>query len=436
LNDLRFKQCLVGAFLMCVLSTSEARGQQTAPAELEALKKMMQEVLSQNEELRKRVRDLEEAVKARSQPPTGGPQGVVGAVPKAPTEPAGAPAEPAAPVETAALPGPVKTLREKIQLGGALEVEAVWRKEFNRTKSSELALTTAEFDFEADVVDWAKAELSLQWDSAADKITLNEGLITFAKPSLVPVYLKTGRGVVPFGTSTGTTVAARFEESLTITGPLTIEIFEAKEDYALLGVKSHGFHGGIYLYNGTTDNRKRGKHLEHWGVTAGYEMKTDLLTFDIGVDWIDSVFDTDGLTAAFPELQTRPNRGYIPGFSVHGRLGIFGFSLIAEYDGATKQVHFTRARRDVKVMPEAWQVEIGYMTKVFGVRPFAAFNYSATAGMQGGFPERRLLGTVGTWVTDNIRVALEYANDRDYPRIQGGTGADSDAWTLRLTYEW
>jgi hypothetical protein len=56
--------------------------------------------------------------------------------------------------------------------------------------------------------------------------------------------------------------------------------------------------------------------------------------------------------------------------------------------------------------------------------------------MQGGFPERRLLGTLGTWVTDNIRLAAEYANDRDYPRIQGGTGADSDTWTLRLTYEW
>jgi len=428
MNDWRFKGSLVAASLICVLSSSAARAQQTVPQDLEALKKTMQEVLKQNEELRKRVRDLEEAVKARSQPPAEGP--VVGEVPKTPAEPG------AAPVEPGALPGPVKTAREKIQLGGALEVEAVSRKEFNRVKSSDIALTTAEFDFEADVVDWAKAELALQWDSAADKITVNEGLITFAKPSLVPVYLKTGRGIVPFGTSTGTTVAARFEESLTITGPLTIEIFEAKEDYALLGVRSHGFSGGIYLYNGTTDNRARGKHLEHWGATLGYEMKTDLLTFDIGVDWMDSIFDTDGLTTAFPELQTRPHRGYIPGFSAHGRLGMFGFSLITEYDGATKQVHFTRSRRDVKVMPEAWQVEIGYMTKVFGVRPFAAFNYSATAGMQGAFPQRRLLGTLGTFVTDNIRVALEYANDRDYSRIQGGTDADSNTWTLRLTYEW
>ena len=47
-----------------------------------------------------------------------------------------------------------------------------------------------------------------------------------------------------------------------------------------------------------------------------------------------------------------------------------------------------------------------------------------------------LLGTVGTFVTDNIRVALEYNNEQDYPRIQGGTGREAEAWTLRLTYEW
>ena len=165
-------------------------------------------------------------------------------------------------------------------------------------------------------------------------------------------------------------------------------------------------------------------------------MKTDLLSFDVGVDWIDSVFDTDGLTAAFAELQTRPKRAYTPGISVHGRLGMAGFSLIAEYDGAMNRVHFTRSRRDVSTMPEAWQVELGYMTKLFGLRPYGAFNYSATAGLQGGFPQRRLLGTVGSWLSDNIRLALEYANEQDYPKIQGGTGRDSDAWILRLTYEW
>ena len=105
--------------------------------------------------------------------------------------------------------GTVEREGSQIQLGGAIEMEAGSRRSFRSVRSSDLALGTAEFDFEADVIDWGKAELSLQWESVGDKITVGEALITFAKPSKLPVYLKTGRGVVPFGISTGTTVAAK-----------------------------------------------------------------------------------------------------------------------------------------------------------------------------------------------------------------------------------
>ncbi len=427
----RFRRSLSAASMFCLLAAATAHAQQTSPGELDALKKMVEEVLSQNEELKRRVRELEEAMAKRGPAPAEAPKEAV----EAPKEAVEAPKD-AVPPAAEPPGGVLKAAREKIQLGGALEVEYVSRREFNRLRTQEIALTTAEFDFEADVVDWAKAELSLQWDSVADKITLNEGLITFAKPSLVPVYGKTGRGVVPFGISTGTSVAARLEESLTITGPLTTEVFEAKEDYALVGVKWHGLNGSVYAYNGTTDNAKRGTRLEHWGASAAYGMKTDLLSFDLGVGWIDSVFDTDGLTAAFPEMQKRPNRPYIPGISAYAKFGMFGFSLIGEYDGATRTVHFTRTKRDVRALPKAWQIEVGYSTKIFGIRPFAAVNYSGTSGMLAAFPQLRLLGVGGAWLTDNIRIALEYAYEEDYPKVAFGTGKTGDAWTLRLTYEW
>jgi len=82
---------------------------------------------------------------------------------------------------------------------GALQVEAKYNKAYNGVKSSDLALTTAEFDFEAT---WSTGpgELSLQWDSANNTVGLNEGLITIGKATW-PVYLKTGQGIVPFGTS-------------------------------------------------------------------------------------------------------------------------------------------------------------------------------------------------------------------------------------------
>src|SRR5437762_521589 len=331
---------MVGASMVCLLPESPARAQQGPAAEdLDALKRKVEEVISQNEELRRRVRELEEAMSKREPAP---------ADPAAAGEPPKAPASQAA---TTPPSEPLKTARgSQLGLGGAIEMEAGSRRSFGSVRSSDFALATAEFDFEADVVDWAKAELSLQWDSANDTITVNEALITFAKPSKLPVYLKTGRGVVPFGISTGTTVAARLEESLTITGPLTIEVFETKEDYAQLGVNAYGFNAGVYTYNGSTDNNVRGKQLEHYGFTVSYAQKTDLVFFDVG--------------------------------------------------------------------------------------PYGAFGYSETSGLRAGFPKKRILGAVGTWLSDNMRVVLEYANEVDYSKVAEGTDRDSDAMTLRLTYEW
>ena len=70
MTDWRLKRSVVAASLLCVLAGSSAWAQQPAPpGELEALKRMIQEVMSQNEELRRRVRDLEAAMTKRVQAP-------------------------------------------------------------------------------------------------------------------------------------------------------------------------------------------------------------------------------------------------------------------------------------------------------------------------------------------------------------------------------
>ena len=56
--------------------------------------------------------------------------------------------------------------------------------------------------------------------------------------------------------------------------------------------------------------------------------------------------------------------------------------------------------------------------------------------MFAAFPKRRTLYTVGSWLSENIRVALEYNNEQDYNKAHRGKNRDSDTATLRLTYEW
>jgi len=447
----RLTKSMVAASVVCALTGSTAWAQQATPAEeLEALKRMMKDVISQNEELQRRIRELEAAMAKQEQATKDAAREAAKEAAKALTQEA--PKEPAKAAATAPAPEPAKAKKgplDKLQLGGAIEVEAGKRRDFAGVRTSDFTLTTAEFDFEADIVTWGKAELSLQWiscptpcgDAAADKITVNEALITFGKPEKFPLYLKAGRGVVPFGISTGTTVAAKLEETLTITGPLTVEIFETKEDHVLLGAKAYGFRAGAYVYDGSTNQQGGGgKRLEHYGFTAGYAVQTDTVSFDIGADLIDSVFDTDGLTTAFPTLQNRGKRGYISGIAAHAKLGLWGFSLVGEYDTAYDEARVffgpASSRRTFHVQPQAWQVEAGYTTEMFGIRPYGAFSYSETVDLLGTFPKRRLLGTVGSYLSDNIRVAAEYGNEQDYSKTLRGTGRDSDTYTLRLTYEW
>ena len=95
MKEWRFKRGVVAAAMVCVLAGSTARAEQGAPpGDLEALKRMVQEVMSQNEELRRRVRDLEAAMTRRGQTP--GETAKEAEAPKEPakpvaTEPAQAP---------------------------------------------------------------------------------------------------------------------------------------------------------------------------------------------------------------------------------------------------------------------------------------------------------------------------------------------------------
>ena len=449
MENRRPERSLVAAALVCLLAGSTARAEQgVPPGELETLKRMVEEVIAQNAELRRRVRELE-AARTKQEP----------AVKDAGNEPAPkASAEPAQEPKEAQEPAKAPTgWWDKIQLGGAVEVETrrLRNKDFTGKSESVFELKTAEFDFEANLVDWAKAKLAFEWKTPAvagsttatdDKLTLNEAYIAFGTDTF-PLYLKLTRAVVPFGLSSGGTVAARLEDKLTLSDPLSLAVFDTKEDHVLLGVKIGGFSAGAYVFTGDT---QRGAHhrLEHYGASVGYGMKADPVSLVVGLSMIDSVFDADGLQDKFPEALTSR---YVPGIAAHLRLGLFGFSLVTTYYAALREVHFTKNDTPVRIQPEAWSIEVGYTRDMFGYKTYGAVSYSQTAELANAFPEARTIATVGTWLSNSIRLAFDYVYDEDYPRRvhpaqatllvndvprAGGTGKTADSYLLRLTYEW
>ena len=62
--------------------------------------------------------------------------------------------------------------------------------------------------------------------------------------------------------------------------------------------------------------------------------------------------------------------------------------------------------------------------------------YSEASSMFAAFAQRRRLVTIGSWLSEDVRVAVEYNNEADYGKGSSGTGRESDAWIMRLTYEW
>jgi hypothetical protein len=322
-----------------------------------------------------------------------------------------------------------KALWERIEFGGALEAEYVRRRNYDRETSSDLTLRTAEFDFAVKAVDWALAVLAAEWDPDADKITLNEALITIGKLRKFPFLLQVARSVVPFGIATGSTVAARLEDILTITDPLSKAVFESKQDHVLVRFRHRAFTAAGYVFNGKTNRRGpgAGKHLGHYGGTVGYAAKHGNLAFALTGYFIDSVFDSESLLSAFPEAQYS---SYVPGVAAVLRLAWNGFTLASEYNAATGYLEFVRRGEAFRIRPSAWMVELGYTTRIFRKRSYVAFGYSETYQLGTAFPRRRLLPTLGTWLFGGFRLAVEYRRDYDYNDVS------ADAFTFRLTYEW
>src|SRR5437870_13049347 len=129
MKDRKMKGSVVAASIFCVLAGSPAWAQQATPAEeLEALKRMMKEVISQDEELQRRIRDLEAAMaKQEQETKEAAKEAAKELARQAPKQPGKAAAtEPAKPAAgdpaTAAETHPAKAKKgpmEKSQTGGA-----------------------------------------------------------------------------------------------------------------------------------------------------------------------------------------------------------------------------------------------------------------------------------------------------------------------------
>lgn len=325
-------------------------------------------------------------------------------------------------------------ITDTVTFGGTLETLTFWQQDFDGVEESDIVLDTFELDFEVHMNTWSRASLVLQYfdgrdflfptnegdEVGVDRITVRRGFITIGDTTRFPLFVTTGRDVVPFGISTGDPVT----DVLTIVDPLTVEVFETREDFILFGfeapvppppapvssgspaapapprpllfnplgrmvatclcpycgpppipTKSYAwppvtcvapYNGGVYFYNGdTVPGPNSENHIQQMGGTLGYRNKGTFpnsrypWTVQANVDANTSVFDSNFLQHEYRHYLDQI--GFVPGMAAHVRSSVGPIGLVLEWNGAIHEADFIDdAGNPVAITPQAWQVALNY----------------------------------------------------------------------------
>jgi hypothetical protein len=314
-----------------------------------------------------------------------------------------------------------------IDITGGLEFEFHRVRGFDKHWYSSFQDATAEIDFSLHVNDWVSALIATESDvDNSDLMTLKEGYFTVGGTDAYPYFIKAGYQYLPFGLGDG----AILGDTLTITDPLTIEIFQIRQSAGMLGKVWGDYRLGVFAFDRTVAGFS---NHSQWGLTfdKGLEADDDN-TYDFGIDFLSSIFETDGLSVAFPEaLATH----YAPGVSLHARYFKNHISFLAEVETALQKTSFTQDDTDYHIQPAAWMVELGYITEVHSIKSYVAVDYSESYDMQGFFAKNRMLGTIGAWVLENTLLAFEIGHENDYSVAQNGTGNSGMTYIMQLAVQ-
>jgi len=232
------------------------------------------------------------------------------------------------------------------------------------------------------------------------------------------------------------------------------------------------FNVGIYFYDGDTFSGKDKNGWEpadHFSATIGfraggncgrpYHQLRDFgpcpWTLDIDADYISSVFDSRFLAR---EYQVHLGQiGIVSGVALSVKATLGRVSLVGEWNGALGETGFSDdSGNTIVIKPSAWQLSLGYqfdwnpwVESIGAQGTYLAIGYSESRGLAGftrllngesvrvgRVPKKRFLLSMGEWISDGLKFAVEYAREWDYSTDDGGTGSVSNRVSATILYVW
>ncbi len=419
-----YQRTAMVAGMLCMLSgTSAFAGDET---EIEILKRQMQEVISQNKLLTKRIVELE--------------AGQSTATSVTSTENSARITESARINRRSVIQEEVaKQLAEKgdqsindyVTLSGLIEGEFAAGDDFEGDNFNEFVLATVELGLDVEINEWARGSLIGLYEGGEedDHIIIDEGFIEIGNYDQFPIGFTVGKVYVPFG---------NFETNM-IQDPMTLEIGEISDFGAKLSFEAAGLYGGIFAYNGMKDDGGSDV-IKGYGAQLGYAFGNDSMTIDTGVSYVGNIADSGGINDFFnDDLGKETVRDQVEGLGLHATATFGSAILIAEYITALDNFNDTSASDPEAIYtaePSAWNVEFGYEISLGDLHSHFAIGVQGTdEAVELGLPETRYIAAASFEIFPATALSFEYFYDNDYDFGDGGTDENANTFTTQLAYE-
>lgn len=309
----------------------------------------------------------------------------------------------------------LEALGKHLHIGGLLELEAFFQKVEGADESGDLALATAELDFEVEINDNIGGHIILLHEEGGPDLEVDEAAITLTHPLDAlggELSLSGGRLYLPFG---------KFNSSF-ITDPLTLDLGETNNTTVKLGWVGNGVELSLGTFSGETDTAGDNDVIDSW-VAAIDIAAAENLSF--GASYISDIAESDIGLVTDAALYTSS----VAGASAYVSATLGSFTLDAEYLTALERFDdaVVAAGEDLTGdKPGAWNVELAYSPEE---RWLMALRAEGTEDFQDDLTRYGAVASYGIFT--NTVVALEYLlGDQD--------GADEDrshTVTAQLAFE-
>ena len=326
----------------------------------------------------------------------------------------------------------------RIEIGGAIELEVVSERPYEGESTSSADLGTAELSIGAAINESVSGGIVIEHDD--DDIVLAEAVLTYA-PEGSGFSVTGGSQGLPFGV---------YDTNL-VSDPLTMDLGDTGQVSVVIGGEAEQFNWSAFAFKG--DHQVNGDdRIEGFGAAAGYAVEGDGAGFGVNLSWISDIADADGFDDARDEAGLDAYADHVAGMGASAQLSLGDATLLGEYVTALDQFGMVEVDDpnnegqtievlglpfgDTGAEPSAWMFELAYGFALGDRDATFAVGYQTSDEAQAlGLPESRVLGALSVDVMENVGLALEWKRDEDYGTQHGGTGEDATTITSVLSAE-